>query len=102
MLELHTGDKKAEELGFTAELFRGTLVYDHIHKTIYVCFISSHEKRKGHTRKLLRNWIISGYRVKIVNPGQELEKMAIRRNWIPGIEIVRGEEEIVWTSPKLF
>ena len=100
--EFHTGEPKAERLGFTEKLFRGTIVVDTKQKHIYVCFISSHEKRKGHARKLFLDWMLAGYRVKIVNPGQELEKMAIRRRWIPGIEIVRGEEEIVWTSPQIF
>jgi len=107
-ISVDAGSSLANILEFTTDKFYGWIEIIADQKTdqeiIYLQYIYSKEKRKGNVKRLLKYWLDSGFRVRIVRPVQEMRELIETIGFVPYEEIKEGTVPIgipaeIWRIP---
>jgi hypothetical protein len=98
---IETGNSDSDALGFSERLFSGWLERYEDNR-LYLHFIISRERNKGHTQALLQQWLSEGYDVRVVMPRPVMQHILKKFHFVPSRERISDhyEDDVeVWYRP---
>lgn len=91
---IDAGASGSERFGFSSDTWRGFFTIRG--NDVYLCSIRSLSPKQGNFNALLSRIKEEGFNVKVVNPVKSLEVILIKKGFIPIIEIIGGDDAIIW------